>query len=185
MKIRDRLFVAICGISLGVGAATAQVIIRGGPPPAVIVERPGPPLHAGWVWVPGYYRWNGRRYVWVGGYWAEAAAASRDLDSWAVGSSRRGLCLGRRILALEHPQEPQISPLRYPGFPVKLHGIGAFHAPFFTEGRIRGLVQCSVAGNPGTLRSKNISTGGPLRCRSPLRCASVGMTLYCGRAKGE
>jgi hypothetical protein len=71
MRIRERLFVVICGISLGVGAATAQVIVRGGPPPAVIVERPGPPLHAGWVWVPGYYRWNGRRYVWVGGYWAK------------------------------------------------------------------------------------------------------------------
>jgi hypothetical protein len=71
MRIRQRLFVAICGISLGVGAATAQVIVHGGPPPAVIVERPGPPLHAGWVWVPGYYRWNGRRYVWVSGYWAK------------------------------------------------------------------------------------------------------------------
>jgi hypothetical protein len=48
---------------------------------------------------------------------------------------------------------PQIPPLRSPGFPVDLDGVGALHAPFFTEGRTRGLVQCSVAGNPGTLRS--------------------------------
>jgi hypothetical protein len=29
----------------------------------------------------------------------------------------------------------QIPPLRYPGFPVKLGGVVALHAPFFTEGR--------------------------------------------------
>jgi hypothetical protein len=38
-------------------------------------ERPGGaglrPLRpaAGRVWVPGYYRWTGNRYVWVEGYW--------------------------------------------------------------------------------------------------------------------
>jgi hypothetical protein len=70
LKIRERLLVAFCGIGLVLSAAGAQVIVRGAPPP-VIVERPGPALHAGWVWVPGYYRWNGRRYVWVGGYWTK------------------------------------------------------------------------------------------------------------------
>ena len=49
--------------------------------------------------------------------------------------------------------EQQVPPLRSPGFPVELGGGDALHAPFFTEGRTRGLVQCSVAGNPGTLRS--------------------------------
>jgi hypothetical protein len=49
--------------------------------------------------------------------------------------------------------ELQIPPLRYPGFPVELGGVVALHAPFFTEGRTRGLVQRCVAGNPGTLRS--------------------------------
>lgn len=70
MRVKERLFIALCGIALAAGAANAQVVIHAGPPPAVVVERPGPPLHAGWVWVPGYYRWNGRRYVWVSGYWA-------------------------------------------------------------------------------------------------------------------
>jgi hypothetical protein len=45
--------------------------------------------------------------------------------------------------------ELQIPPLRYPGFPVELDGVDALHAPFFTEGRTRGLVQRSVAGKSG------------------------------------
>ena len=36
-----------------------------------------------------------------------------------------------------------------PGFPVEFGGFGELHAPFFTERRTRGLVQCCVAGNPG------------------------------------
>jgi hypothetical protein len=41
--------------------------------------------------------------------------------------------------------------LGYPGFPVKVGGVGELHAPFLTERRIRDRVQRSVAGNPGTL----------------------------------
>lgn len=35
------------------------------PPPIVerVVVRPGR------VWIPGYWRWGGARYVWIGGYW--------------------------------------------------------------------------------------------------------------------
>ena len=50
-------------------------------------------------------------------------------------------------------EEQQVPPLRSPGLPVELGGVDALHAPFFTEGRTRGLVQRSVAGNPGTLWS--------------------------------
>jgi WXXGXW repeat (2 copies) len=43
-----------------------RVYVRIGPP-APVVERavvaPGP----GYVWLPGYYRWDGRAYVWVPG----------------------------------------------------------------------------------------------------------------------
>jgi len=49
------------------------------------------------------------------------------------------------------PVEP---PLRSPGFPVELGGFGVLHAPFFTERRTRGSLQCYVAGNPGSLQSK-------------------------------
>ena len=78
MRIKERLLMAICGFTLCLGAANAQVIVRGGPPPAVIVERPGRPLHAGWVWLPGHYRWNGRRYVWAPGYWAAPLGLARS-----------------------------------------------------------------------------------------------------------
>ena len=44
---------------------------------------------------------------------------------------------------------PQIPRLRSPGFPVELRGVDTLHAPFFTERRTRGPVQCYVAGNPG------------------------------------
>jgi hypothetical protein len=37
-----------------------------------------------------------------------------------------------------------------PGFPVELGGFGELHAPFFTEKRTRGSLQCIVAGNPGS-----------------------------------
>ena len=49
--------------------------------------------------------------------------------------------------------EPQVPPLRYPEFPVEVGGVGELYAPFLTERRTRGPVQCRVAGNPGTLRS--------------------------------
>ena len=69
MRLKECILVAMCGVALSTGIANAQVIIHTGPPPPVIVERPGPPLHSGWVWVGGYYRWNGGRYVWVPGRW--------------------------------------------------------------------------------------------------------------------
>src|SRR5580698_5649780 len=95
------------------------------------------------------FRWDsGRAYV-----------HSLDAGEEIEGESRRSLRLGLRVsgFVTENSGGPrgalQIPPLRYPGFPVGLGGVVAIHAPFFAEGRIRGLVQSSVAGNPGTLRS--------------------------------
>ena len=36
-----------------------------------------------------------------------------------------------------------------PRFPVEFGGFGELHAPFFTERRTRGSLECIVAGNPG------------------------------------
>ena len=47
----------------------------------------------------------------------------------------------------------QVPPLRYPGFPVQLSGVGELHAAFFTESRIRRLWRYRDLGNPGPLRS--------------------------------
>src|ERR1039458_7314885 len=88
MSVKERILITICGICLGLGVANAQVIVHAGPPPPVIVERSGPPLHAGWVWVPGHYRWNGGRYIWMPGRW--------------VNPPRRGaVWIPRRAVALD------------------------------------------------------------------------------------
>jgi hypothetical protein len=63
---------AICAVVLlgGVIGTAQQTVIRVAPPPparvGVVGRAPGP----GYVWVPGYQRWNGRGYVWVAGRWA-------------------------------------------------------------------------------------------------------------------
>lgn len=47
-----------------------QVIITQAPPPPVVetIGRPPSPRH---VWIAGYQEWNGKRYVWHRGYWAQ------------------------------------------------------------------------------------------------------------------
>ena len=37
------------------------------PPPRVEYRPPGPPFPA--VWVPGHWRWNGYRYIWIRGHY--------------------------------------------------------------------------------------------------------------------
>jgi hypothetical protein len=58
--------IAIFGLTLAAASANAQVYVRIGPPP-VVVEHPGPPPGAGYVWIHGYHRWDGNAYVWVPG----------------------------------------------------------------------------------------------------------------------
>ena len=49
------------------GVSGAMVVRTPPPPPRAEVRPPAPgPAH---VWVPGHWRWNGRRYVWVRGHW--------------------------------------------------------------------------------------------------------------------
>jgi hypothetical protein len=58
-------------------------------PPLVVVEAPPPP-RVGYVWAPGYWRWDGARHVWSQGHWEQVreghrykpAAWHRDGDNW-------------------------------------------------------------------------------------------------------
>jgi hypothetical protein len=59
---------------LTVGGATAEVVVRIGPPHAV-VERRGPAPGRGYIWVPGYHNWNGNSHVWVPGRWEQPPRA--------------------------------------------------------------------------------------------------------------
>lgn len=52
-------------------AADAQVYVHIGPPPPPVHEVVPVAPHRGWVWQPGYHRWDGARYVWVPGTYAE------------------------------------------------------------------------------------------------------------------
>ena len=47
---------------------------------------------------------------------------------------------GYALQSLREPEEKQQvpSPLRYPGFPVELGGVGGIHAAFLTESPTRG-----------------------------------------------
>ena len=45
--------------------AQRRVVVVAVAPPAPRVERVV--VRRGYVWTPGYHRWNGRSYVWVGG----------------------------------------------------------------------------------------------------------------------
>jgi hypothetical protein len=60
--MREFLLMSVVGLGLGLGALqAAEVVVRVGPP-APIVEhravRPG----AGYVWIGGFHRWDGRAY---------------------------------------------------------------------------------------------------------------------------
>lgn len=39
------------------------------PAPRVVVV---PPPRVGWVWAPGYWRWDGYHHVWMEGHWMRA-----------------------------------------------------------------------------------------------------------------
>jgi WXXGXW repeat (2 copies) len=66
--IRKLLYTSALGISLGIGPVAAQVVVRVAPPPAVVETRPAIP-GKGYIWTPGYHRWNGTAYVWAPGRW--------------------------------------------------------------------------------------------------------------------
>jgi len=59
---------------LGMGVASAQVTVRIGPP-RPLVERRVPPPGPGYVWTPGYHRWDGRAYLWTPGAWVRPPRA--------------------------------------------------------------------------------------------------------------
>ena len=69
------------------GRAVAIVDIGVRPPPPRVVVVPEP--RRGYVWAPGYWRWDGRAHVWVDGQWL------RERHGWywepAHWEERRGL----------------------------------------------------------------------------------------------
>jgi|KBSMisStandDraft_5_1062788.scaffolds.fasta_scaffold475447_2 hypothetical protein len=65
------LYKIILACALTVCPLLARFTVHIAPPP-IVVETPGPPPEAAYVWTPGYYVWNGIAYVWVPGRWVRA-----------------------------------------------------------------------------------------------------------------
>ncbi len=97
MTIRSILLCAVVGIA-ALGALPAPAVAGGRvaigigfapPPPRYerVVVRPG------YVWTPGYWRWSGRRYVWVGGYYLRARPGHYYVGPAGI---RTALRIGRR-----------------------------------------------------------------------------------------
>src|SRR5438128_2596080 len=52
----------------------ADIVVRVAPP-RPRYERRVPPPGRGYVWTPGYYRWDGRGHEWVSGAWVRPPRA--------------------------------------------------------------------------------------------------------------
>jgi hypothetical protein len=66
--LRKALMSAVVVAGMALTASAADVVIRVAPPRPVVEQRvvaPGP----GYIWTPGYHRWDGGAYVWVPGAW--------------------------------------------------------------------------------------------------------------------
>ena len=75
-------------------ALSQAVVYVQAPPPAPQVEVVPPP-RAGWVWAPGYWRWNGYRHVWVRGHWVREMRGRHWVpDHWAQAPNGRWYFVG-------------------------------------------------------------------------------------------
>lgn len=66
--LRKGLLAGLFAAMLSVNMFAADVFVRVAPPRAVVETRPVMP-GPGYVWTPGYQRWDGHAYVWVPGAW--------------------------------------------------------------------------------------------------------------------
>ena len=67
------LLVMAASFSLGCASTQAApaepVVFTAAPPPLPLPEIESGPPSPDMAWVPGYWHWNGLRYVWVPGHW--------------------------------------------------------------------------------------------------------------------
>jgi hypothetical protein len=72
----NRISKLLCVAVLAIPAAGfSQVTVAVGPtmaPPAPMTEMPATAPYPDAVWQPGYYKWDGAQYVWVGGTYVHA-----------------------------------------------------------------------------------------------------------------
>lgn len=83
--VQRAAWLTLLGTLLPMAAAQAQWVRTAPPPP--VVEHPYRAPGPGYAWVPGYQRWDGHRYIWVGGRWAHPP---RPRAAWVPGHWNRG-----------------------------------------------------------------------------------------------
>ncbi len=77
-------------------AAQGINVIIGTPPPPVPVYEVAPPPRHGYVWAPGYYRWEGGRHIWTPGRWMAERVGYRWVpDRWEQSSNGWSYVAGR------------------------------------------------------------------------------------------
>ena len=83
----------LAGVLMATGACATgvrgRVYVRVGPPAPIIEARiatPGP----GYVWVPGYYNWDGRAYAWAPGRWERPPRGRARWEPAHWAKERRG-----------------------------------------------------------------------------------------------
>ena len=75
-KMRTPIAVAaLAGILTAEAIVYAAVIIKTAPPAPVSVAIVGREPSSRYVWIPGYYKGSGGRYVWVAGRWVKPPRA--------------------------------------------------------------------------------------------------------------
>jgi hypothetical protein len=90
MNLRKAIVCSLIGLgALTIPAAGANVIveIEVAPPPARVEVVP--PQRTGYVWAPGYWRWEGRRHVWIPGRWIKERPGHHWIaDRWVNKNGR-------------------------------------------------------------------------------------------------
>lgn len=88
--MRCRMSGLIAATALLSGAApvhAARIVVGFGRPVTIVAPVPAPPAAGYYVWTPGYWNWNGSRYVWVPGVYVTALhpGASWIPGHWVAG----------------------------------------------------------------------------------------------------
>jgi len=78
---------ALAGILAAEAVLYGAVIIKAAPPPPVSVAVVGRAPSSQYIWIPGYYKGTGGRYVWVGGRWMQPPHRGMV---WVAPAWRRG-----------------------------------------------------------------------------------------------
>jgi hypothetical protein len=78
--LRKSLLGMFAAAALSFSAFAADVVVRVAPPRAIVERRPVAP-GPGYVWTPGYHRWDGRAYAWAPGAWVRPP---REHSRWVA-----------------------------------------------------------------------------------------------------